>query len=121
MVVIYATCINQSRPRPRAIRRVPVAQGAAAPRPQPSPHRSRSPARIAISRPSARPQTTRRHEFELAVNIFRALQSGVPKLCFDPDCDNELRDMPEVRIFIRTTDTSPIAMGVCPQCAAPAG
>jgi hypothetical protein len=79
-----------------------------------------APARIAISRPSSRPASTRRYESGLAIDIAKMRAVGKPVLCLNPDCDNELHVLPEVRAFLRTgddPDSSPIASGVCDVCA----
>ena len=77
-----------------------------------------SPVRMAISRPLARPPSTYQHERGFAAHIADKLASGLPALCFNPACENELHMLPDVRAFLQTAaNTSIIAMGVCPACA----
>ena len=74
--------------------------------------------RMAISRPLARPPSTRPLESGLAAHIADKLASGLPALCLNRACENELHVLPDVRAFLQTAAHAPIvAMGVCAQCA----
>jgi hypothetical protein len=67
--------------------------------------------RIAISRPGARPASARKYEQGL-------LQWRPDTFCFNFKCNNKLLGPPEVyMILLQEKDTSPLMMGVCPQCA----
>jgi hypothetical protein len=78
------------------------------------------PARVALSRPSSRPATTRQYERGVAADIAAAAATNKPTLCFNFACDSELLTPPAVLAFLKATDDPhipPIAMGVCEQCA----
>lgn len=78
------------------------------------------PAKVAISRPQARTITTRRFEDSVRDDVARKARTKEPVLCFNADCPNELRTLPQAFAFLKTTDdpkAPPIAMGVCDECA----
>ena len=69
------------------------------------------PARVAISRPGARPASARKYERGLA-----GWRPGT--LCFNFHCSNQLSAPPDVyMILLQEKDTQPMMMGVCGQCA----
>jgi hypothetical protein len=74
------------------------------------------PARVAISRPGARPASTLKYEQGLAAGFVTA--SGKPMLCFNYNCNTELHGVPAVYMFVQTEKTAPaVSMGVCEHCA----
>src|SRR4051812_35015103 len=78
------------------------------------------PGKAAISRPTSRTFSTRPLESGLADDIARRLARGEPALCFNCECKNEIRAMPDVFAFLQTKDDKSVpavAMGICPQCA----
>ena len=78
------------------------------------------PIKAAISRPSSRTSTTRSYESGFAADIARRATTVEPALCFNPECSHELRALPAVFAFIKTSDdpaAPPIGMGICDQCA----
>src|SRR6516162_4823939 len=75
------------------------------------------PARIAISRPGARPQSTRQYEHCMPEFIHKP--NAKPALCFNFHCTNQLLTIPNVRMFVQIEEHGPpIGMGVCDACAA---
>jgi hypothetical protein len=79
-----------------------------------------SPVKAAISRPSCRTSTTRLYESAFAADIVRRAATVEPALCLNPECSNELRALPTVFAFVKTSDnpaSRPIGMGICDQCA----
>jgi hypothetical protein len=68
-------------------------------------------ARVAISRPGARPASARK--YEQGLSGWRA-----DTLCFNFKCDNKLSEPPDVyMILLQEKDIQPLMMGVCVQCA----
>jgi hypothetical protein len=71
------------------------------------------PARLAISRPGARPVSTRRYEQSLSSTEWKS-----DTLCFNLDCSSKLLAPPDVfMVLLQDADVAPMMMGVCSQCA----
>jgi hypothetical protein len=74
-------------------------------------------ARIAISRPGARPISTRKYEQSMPDFIHKP--DAKPAVCFNFNCSRKLLTVPDVFMFVQIEEHArPIGMGVCDSCAA---
>jgi hypothetical protein len=75
-----------------------------------------SPARLAISRPEARLASERKYGQSLAAWATELPHDDI--LCFNFHCDNKLRALPDVYMFLLPEkDVAPLVLGVCNACA----